>query len=603
MGTKSSRSSLCNQHPVSEAIVQGTQSTAAQQLRITADHAITLEAAANTQTRQSRNRSDSASVGVVLDQKGGVGVTVSGSLGRGKADGDDVSWVNTQLNAGQQATLQSGADTTLSGAVVTAPQVTVTTGGALTIESRQDSSRYRSEQKQVSGSATVGPAPSANLSLAQSQVDSTYTSVTDTSGIRAGDQGFAVAAAGATTLTGAAITSTQAAVEAKRNTFTTGGPLTTSDLENRAQYTAESVSVSLGTGFSPQGALTAAGTGVGFGNDRGEASSITKSGISGVAGDKAMRTGDQPTGIAKIFDAARVQKEVTAQTQITQTFSVLAPKQVAKYAGEQIKEIDQRLSTEADPERRASLLAERGRWEEGGSYRVMMHTAVGGLAGNVAGAAGAGAAAGAAPALNDLQSQLEGSLVKAGMNPTLAKGVAANVSGLAAAGIGGAVGGAAGAGAGLSVDANNRQLHPEETKWIKDHARHFAQQQGISEQEAERRLAQQAFRQVQLGASGAEDSQARSFLGQAKGMLAADPSCAGCGPGYLFYAPPHQKANTGMYANQVVSDPTSLEFYGKNGITQPSSKQVQTSANQDAETRRTIGLATMGAAGAAAGMT
>ncbi len=54
--------------------VQGSQITAVQQLRITANHAITLQAAANTQTRQSRNRSDSASVGVVLDQKGGIGV-------------------------------------------------------------------------------------------------------------------------------------------------------------------------------------------------------------------------------------------------------------------------------------------------------------------------------------------------------------------------------------------------------------------------------------------------------------------------------------------------------------------------------------------------
>ncbi len=193
---------------------------------------------------------------------------------------------------------------------------------------------------------------------------------------------------------------------------------------------------------------------------------MTKSGISGVAGDTAMRTGDKATGIAKIFDRQRVQKEVAAQTQITQTFSVLAPKQVATYAGEQIKEIDQRLSSEADPQRRATLLAERGRWEEGGTYRVLMHTAIGGLAGDVAGAAGAGAGALAAPALNDLQSQLEGSLVKAGMNAALAKGVAANVSGLAAAGMGGAVGGAAGAGAGLSVDANNRQLHFDEKQKI-----------------------------------------------------------------------------------------------------------------------------------------
>ncbi len=375
------------------------------------------------------------------------------------------------------------------------------------------------------------------------------------------------------------------------------------DVENRASYEAESVSVNVGSGFSPQGSLAAAGTGVGFGNDSDRASSTTKSGISGMAGDTTLRTDDKETGIAKIFDADTVQKEVTAQTQITQTFSTLAPRQVAAYAGGKVGEINAQLNTETDPERRAALLAERERWEEGGAYRVMMHTAVGGLAGNVSGAVGAGAAAVAAPALNDMQSHLEGSLVKAGMNPGVAKGVAANVSGLAAAGIGGAAGGAAGAGVALSVDANNRQLHPDETRWIRDHAKRFAQQQGISEQEAEKRLAQQAFRQVQFGASGAEDPQARSFLGQAKGMLATDPNCPSCGPGYMFYATPDQRANNGMYATQVVSDPKALEFYGKNGITQPTPQQIQTSARTDANVRSNIATATVGAAGAAASLT
>jgi filamentous hemagglutinin len=91
-----------------------------------------------------------------------------------------------------------------------------------------------------------------------------------------------------------------------------------------------------------------------------------------------------------------------------------------------------------------------------------MHTAVGGLVGDVSGAAGAGTAGLAAPKLNEMQANLEDALIKAGMNATLAKGVAANVSGVTAAGIGGVVGGTTGAGAGLSVDANNRQLHPDE---------------------------------------------------------------------------------------------------------------------------------------------
>ncbi len=99
--------------------------------------------------------------------------------------------------------------------------------------------------------------------------------------------------------------------------------------------------------------------------------------------------------------------------------------------------------------------------------------------------------------------------MKAGMHPALAKGVAANVSGLAAAGIGGAVDGTAGAGAGLSVEANNRQLHPEETRWIKDHAKRFARQMGISEQEAERRLA----RILSMRTSGLLESKLMGLMG------------------------------------------------------------------------------------------
>ncbi len=106
-------------------------------------------------------------------------------------------------------------------------------------------------------------------------------------GFRVGDGGFDVDAAGDTNLKGGAITSTQAAVDAHRNAFGTGGTLEVTDIENRTRYEAESVSVNVGTGFSPQGSLAPAGTGVGFGKDSDRASSTTRSGISGVAGDAA----------------------------------------------------------------------------------------------------------------------------------------------------------------------------------------------------------------------------------------------------------------------------------------------------------------------------
>lgn len=63
-----------------------------------------------------------------------------------------------------------------------------------------------------------------------------------------------------------------------------------------------------------------------------------------------------------------------------------------------------------------------------------------------------------------------------------------------------------------------RQLHPDETKWIKDNAKRFAQQQGITEQEADKRLGQQAFRQVQLRVESAEDGQARAFRWSGSGL-------------------------------------------------------------------------------------
>lgn len=124
---------------------------------------------------------------------------------------------------------------------------------------------------------------------------------------------------------------------------------------------------------------------------------------------------------------------------------------------------------EIDPAKQAALLAEARNWSEGGSYRIAMHTAVGGLVGGTSGALGAGASAAAAPLLNDLQTNLTQALKQAGANDSVATLAGQLIAQGTAAGIGviASGGSAAGAALGLNVDANNRQLHLDEIQRIK----------------------------------------------------------------------------------------------------------------------------------------
>jgi filamentous hemagglutinin len=110
-------------------------------------------------------------------------------------------------------------------------------------------------------------------------------------------------------------------------------------------------------------------------------------------------------------------------------------------------------------------------------------------------------------------------------------------------------------------------------------------------------------RVFQFSAPGDEDTHARQFLSQGKGMLSADPDCPNCGPGYMFYATPQHRGALGMYADKVVSDPKMQELIASNGITQPTSQQLETGLSRDAKVRSMIGNATKGAATAAVAVT
>lgn len=427
----------------SDLVIQGSEVQAAGTTTLRADHAVTLSAARNHTSQASEESSSSASVGLSAraGEKGmEFGVTASASRGVGRGDGEATSYTNTHVD-GDQVVIRSGEDTTLRGAVFRAGQVTVDAGGQLVIESLQDRDRYNESSRSLGGSITIGAGAGGSLSASRSRIDSDFTSVAEQSGIRAGDEGFAVSVGGDTRLVGGAITSTQAAVDVSRNSFSTGGSLVISDLHNTARYEARSTGVTLGSG-GVNGL-----TGAGVGRDGGSAASTTTAGISGLAGDAAERTGDQEQGIARIFDKDRVKEEVAAQMRITQAFGQQASRTVGDYADRQLVDLRQQASqaaAEADTDRSAALAAEAGKWEEGGVHRVGLHALVGGLSGGLQGAAGAATSQAIVPQVGDILRNTDLPLeVKQGL--VLATGAA----------IGAALGGVEGGSAAFNATANN----------------------------------------------------------------------------------------------------------------------------------------------------
>jgi filamentous hemagglutinin len=394
---------------------------------------------------------------------GGGGFTASASKATGQGAGNSTTYTNSQV-AGNTVNIESGGDTNLKGAVVKADQVTAKVGGNLNIESLQDKSQYKESSKSAGGSVMVGAGYSGSVNLAKSSINSDYLSVGEQSAIRAGDGGFQVNVQGKTTLTGGQITSTQAAIDNNKNSYEAKQGTTTTDLQNSANYSANSVGVGIGAGTLPGKSASAGMSGVGLGSDKGSAQSTTTAGISGVAGNAAARTGDKSTSINPIFDKDKTQKEVAAQVAITSEFGKQASKAVGDYAGNQLKDLSRKANAETDPGKKAALQAEAAKWEEGGAYRVAMHTAVGGLTGGLAGAVGAGAASAAAPTIDQLQGQLKTAIKNAGLGDSAANVISSLAGGTTAAAIGAAASGGsvAGGATAFNSDMNNRQLR----RWL-----------------------------------------------------------------------------------------------------------------------------------------
>ncbi|WP_428942349.1 hemagglutinin repeat-containing protein [Xanthomonas oryzae] len=393
----------------SNILVRGSNINAGNNLLLAADNNITLEAAQDTFEQHSTSKSKSAAVGVAITYGAdgfAAGVTASASGSRGKADGMDVTQRNSQLSAGNTATLISGNDTTLKGAVLSANTVLADIGGNLTIESLQDTSTYASKDKAVGGSVTFGIGFSASASYSSNKVNGDFASVKEQSGIQAGDGGFSLRVGGNTDLKGGVIASTQAAVDAGVNRLQTG-TLTVSDITNTSNYKATGISLSggyaAGGSDGKEGAKTetqtppttnngsnwswqnqgsgAQGASAGYSSKSGSSTSTTASGISGgtvVITDQAgqqgktgqsvsdvlaalnrdVHTGDSANGLVKGWDGQKLQQQVSAGAEITATFGQQAHAAISGYADSKKEELSKRQNEATTPEEKAAVASE-----------------------------------------------------------------------------------------------------------------------------------------------------------------------------------------------------------------------------------------------------
>jgi len=349
----------------SNLTVQGSDIKAGNNVNLKADGDINLLAAQNTVSQQSTNKNNSASIGVGINFGGnqnGISFQAGASGARGHADGTDQSWINTHISAGNRASLDSGQDTNLIGATVTAPRAVADIGGNLNIESLQDTSRFDSKQQSLGASISLcipplcaGTPVSGSISASKSNINSVYASVTEQSGIKAGDQGFDINVKDNTGLKGGVIDSTQAAVDNNSNQFQIGGMLNLSDIQNHADYDANAIGASLGTSVNIRGTYQPSGPSAGIGSDSGRAGSVTQAGISGIAGNKDARTDDKEAGIGKIFDAEKVRKDINAQVTITQAFGQQATLAVKIYADTQRAALRAQLKQASTPEEKQQI--------------------------------------------------------------------------------------------------------------------------------------------------------------------------------------------------------------------------------------------------------
>ena len=434
----------------SDINVVGSRIEGGGDVSLKADGEINLLSAQNTAHQESTNSNSGWSAGIGIGFGGaqnGISFELAANAGRGMADGDDVTQTNTYIKSGNSVKLESGGDTNIKGGVVSADQVKVKVGGDLNIESLQDTSTYTSKQSSANVGVSICVPPicagmsSISGGVSSQNMHSEYASVSEQSGIKAGDGGFQVEVAGNTDLKGAVIASTDKAVADGKNTLDTG-TLTSSDIKNKAEY--DATSINLSGGYGGDIGLDAKGNASATANPNGpkvpnkggvsvsapvvlyaggSSSSTTHSGISGAAvtitntvkqQELTGQTAEQAiaainTDVSSDRDGGNKLKPIFDAQEIGVDFEIVGKfvQNVSQYIDSRAREIDQ-MKEQAEKERalfntpglseaeqlkhlenyqalKQQIRETDENWGAGGTYRQIATALVAGISGNVTG--------------------------------------------------------------------------------------------------------------------------------------------------------------------------------------------------------------------------
>lgn len=606
-------------------------------INIDAARDVVLVAAANTSNIQSKNSSSSASVGATLGggQQNGLSFQLGMQTGKGKANGEEITYDNTLVTATDNLKIKSGNDTTLQGAQLAGKQVTLDVGNNLSIETLQDISKYKSEQKSGGFGISLCIPPicygssSASVNLSEQKIKHDYQSAQGQSGIAAGSEGFDITVGKNTDLVGAAITST---AKADDNRLTTGS-LTSRDLTNVQDTTAKSSSFSatvsygnaagsIGSQLASNGAANLLGnlTGqAGLPKDEHQISqtlsvispaqiTLTGSNAEQKAQSEAtvavLTNRDPATSNQALTNSLTLQQTVELEKQLkinqqnqqaaqmvgvvlTTVIGDLSISKTKTYDDAVMKKqaLEAAIANGNNSSAAVLALAEANQviasnqdnydlWKEGGPAKIALHGLAGFLQGQISGT-NSGAAAFAAMSNEALTAAVNKAIDDAvngsGLPPeklaetkkAYGEAAATLIGALAGAVVGGTNGAAAGGTVALIADQNNRQLHPLESKLIKDNAKRFAQQlYGTTDPTAEQingafaMLANTAQNMLDnnIGYDVPKSAQAQAFLNKLQAEFAAtNPSTVipGSGGQFLFYATPEQKSSSWINADKV----------------------------------------------------
>ena len=217
---------------------------AGENVNLNAKEDINITASENTNKTDQNSKSSSSSVGVGISLETGhiSSINVSASKGKGTINANESAYNESTVTANKDLTFTSGEDTNIKGGKVSGDKVTGNVGGDLNIESKQDSNSYQENNSSSSigiGIDITGKGTPNKTGIFggvnKGNMDSNYDSVTDQSGIYAGEGGFDITVDKNTDLKGGIIDSK---AEADKNTISTG-TLTFEDIHNKAEYEAD----------------------------------------------------------------------------------------------------------------------------------------------------------------------------------------------------------------------------------------------------------------------------------------------------------------------------------------------------------------------------